>query len=94
MDGMRCIVDSVCMDISFLFVGLMMASSTRSFLLQLTKLMHRFSANMSYNGAVLFLAHVMGTYFLASVLLLRTNLPPQYGCVCWRWLPFRRSFVY
>jgi golgi pH regulator len=32
-------------------------------------------------GVVLLLAQVMGMYFLASVLLMRMNLPEEYRCV-------------
>ncbi|KAL6043624.1 Golgi pH regulator A, variant 2 [Balamuthia mandrillaris] len=64
--------------ISFIFVGIIIAASIQGFLNQLMKLFHAYSNNVSSNSVILFLAHVMGMYFIASVLLLRMNLPLQY----------------
>lgn len=67
--------------VSFLFVGIIVLSSTRSFMQHLMRFFHHFSSNLSYNPVILFLSYVMGAYFLASVLLIRMSLPPQYACV-------------
>lgn len=64
--------------ISFLFVGIIIAASIRGFLNQLMKLFYAYSSSVTSNSIVLLLAHVMGMYFVSSVLLLRMSLPLQY----------------
>lgn len=67
--------------VSFILVGMLIVSSIRGLLLQLMKFFRAFSRTISPNNIVLFLAHLMGTYFLSSVLLLRMSLPPSYRLI-------------
>lgn len=64
--------------ISFVFIGVIITASIRGLLIQLMKFFHAFSSIVSPNNIVLFLAQLMGTYFLSSVLLIRMSLPPDY----------------
>jgi len=64
--------------ISFLFVGIIIAASIRGFLNQLIKLFYAYSSSVTSNSIILLLAHIMGMYFISSVLLLRMSLPLQY----------------
>ncbi|KAJ1679948.1 hypothetical protein EV182_000991, partial [Spiromyces aspiralis] len=64
--------------VSFLFVGVIVVFSIRGLLIQITKLFKAFSSLASPANIVLFLTQTMGMYFLAMVLMLRMNLPPEY----------------
>lgn len=67
--------------ISFLLVGSIIVASIRGFLLQLLKAVRTFSYFDQSNVMVLFMAQIMGMYFLSSVLMLRSNIPLQYRSI-------------
>lgn len=67
--------------ISFLLVGSIILASIRGFLLQLLKVVRAFSYFDQSNVMVLFMAQVMGMYFVSSVLMLRSNIPTQYRSI-------------
>ncbi|VDM95683.1 unnamed protein product [Thelazia callipaeda] len=64
--------------ISFLLVGVIVITSIRGLLITLTKFFYMISSSKSSNLIVLILAHIMGMYFVSSVLLMRMNMPHQY----------------
>ncbi|KAL1923893.1 uncharacterized protein VTP21DRAFT_6928 [Calcarisporiella thermophila] len=64
--------------LSFFFVGIIILCSIRGLLIQLMKFFKAFSSSISPSNVVLFLAQIMGMYFLSTVLLMRMNLPPEY----------------
>lgn len=65
--------------ISLAFVGLLVFTSVRGFLISFSNLFAAWSSSLvSSASVVLLLAGVMGTYFIASVLLLRMAMPEQY----------------
>ncbi|VDO55397.1 unnamed protein product [Onchocerca flexuosa] len=64
--------------ISFLLVGVIAVTSIRGLLITLTKFFYMISSSKSSNLIVLILAHIMGMYFVSSVLLMRMNMPHQY----------------
>ncbi|KAM3172805.1 Golgi pH regulator [Hymenolepis weldensis] len=64
--------------ISFWLVGVIVVTSIRGLLLTLTKFFYALASTKSSNVIVLFLAQVMGTYFLSSVVLLRMNMTAEY----------------
>ena len=61
--------------LSFLLIGILAFSQFRGFLLAVGKLFHHVSATFSSNVVALLLGELMGTYFTASFLLMRSNLP-------------------
>ncbi|KAF9930158.1 Golgi pH regulator B [Linnemannia zychae] len=67
--------------LSFFFIGLMIFLSIRGLLNELSKFFRAFSRHVSSSNTILFLAHLMGLYFLSSVLLMRQNLPPEYRSI-------------
>jgi golgi pH regulator len=64
--------------LSFFTVGLMIFFSIRGLLIQFLKFFRAVSNSVSRNNIVLFLAQIMGMYFLSSVLMLRMSLPEVY----------------
>ena len=64
--------------ISFVLIGVIIITSVRGLLMSMMRLFHRFSGAGSHNVVVLLLAHIMGMYFVSSVILVRMNLPIQY----------------
>jgi len=64
--------------LSFILVGIIIASSIRGFLNYLMKLFYEYSSSETSNSIVLFLAQVMGMYFVSSVLMIRMTMPYQY----------------
>ena len=64
--------------ISFLMVGIIVVTSIRGLLLTFSKLFTNVSSSRSSNLIVLFLAEIMGMYFVSTVLLMRMNLPSKY----------------
>lgn len=67
--------------ISFLLVGSIILASVRGFLLQLLRVVRAFSYFDQSNVMVLFMAQIMGMYFVSSVLMLRSNMPHQYRAI-------------
>ncbi|KAF9304029.1 Golgi pH regulator B [Mortierella antarctica] len=67
--------------LSFFFVGLMIFLSIRGLLQELSKFFKVVSQAFSSSNVILFLAHLMGLYFLSSVLLMRQNLPMEYRSI-------------
>jgi len=67
--------------ISFLLVGSIVLASIRGFLLQLLKVVRAFSYFDQSNVMVLFMAQIMGMYFVSSVLMLRSSIPSQYRSI-------------
>uniref|UniRef100_A0A183CHV0 G protein-coupled receptor 89 n=1 Tax=Globodera pallida TaxID=36090 RepID=A0A183CHV0_GLOPA len=66
---------------SFLVIGLIAVTSIRGLLLTIAKFFNAISNRQSSNLIVLVLAHVMGMYFVSSVLLIRMNMPPEYRII-------------
>ncbi|KAG0258440.1 Golgi pH regulator B [Actinomortierella ambigua] len=67
--------------LSFFFVGLMIFLSIRGLLSQLLKFFRAFSRRVSSSNIILFLAQLMGLYFLSSVLMMRASLPEEYRSI-------------
>ncbi|KAG0015165.1 Golgi pH regulator B [Entomortierella chlamydospora] len=67
--------------LSFFFVGLMIVLSIRGLLQELSKFFKAFSRHISSSNIILFLAHIMGLYFLSSILTMRQNLPLEYRSI-------------
>ena len=63
------------------FVGILVFTQTRGFLVTLLKFFRTYSSTVSSNSVVLWLAHLMGMYFVSSFVLMRMNLSPlhRYG---------------
>ncbi|KAJ8662405.1 hypothetical protein O0I10_002099 [Lichtheimia ornata] len=66
--------------LSFFAAGIICAVSVRGFVNLLSKVMRSFSRRMTVSkiNITLFVAHMMGMYFLSSVLMMQSNLPPEY----------------
>ncbi|KAI9323481.1 Abscisic acid G-protein coupled receptor-domain-containing protein [Dichotomocladium elegans] len=66
--------------LSFWFVGIIVFGSVRGFVSLLSKILRSFSRRMIMSKAniTLFVAHMMGMYFLSSVLMMQNNIPPEY----------------
>lgn len=67
--------------LSFIIVGIIIVCSIRGFLINLMKWFYMISSAKSSNLLVLFLAQIMGMYFVSCVLLMRMNLPPEYRVI-------------
>ncbi|CAK9304056.1 unnamed protein product [Gordionus sp. m RMFG-2023] len=67
--------------ISFALIGIIIITSFRGLLINLTKFFYALSSNKSSNLIVLALAQIMGMYLISTVLLMRMNMPPQYRSI-------------
>ncbi|CCI45811.1 unnamed protein product [Albugo candida] len=63
---------------SLLFVGVLVFTQTRGFLMTIVKVFRAWSNIVSSNSVVLWLAHLMGMYFVSSFVLMRMNLNPKH----------------
>ncbi|KAF7495473.1 Golgi pH regulator [Sarcoptes scabiei] len=63
---------------SFLVIGVIVLTSTRGLLINLTKFFYAISSSKSSNIIVCMLAELMGMYFVSSILLMRMNMPLEY----------------
>lgn len=66
---------------SLVLVGILVFTQTRGFLLTLLKIFRAWSSIVSSNSVVLWLAHLMGMYFVSSFVLMRMNLSPMHRFV-------------
>ncbi|KAJ2469898.1 Golgi pH regulator B [Coemansia sp. RSA 2337] len=65
--------------LSFAMVGIMVIGSLRGLLIQFTKLFNTsLSSMVSPSNIVLFLAQLVGMYFVSCMLMMRMSLPPKY----------------
>uniref|UniRef100_A0A915E3S3 Golgi pH regulator n=1 Tax=Ditylenchus dipsaci TaxID=166011 RepID=A0A915E3S3_9BILA len=67
--------------VAFLLVGIIAVTSIRGLLLTIAKFFNAISSRQSSNLIVLILAHIMGMYFVSSVLLIRMNMPLKYRTI-------------
>merc|ERR1719270_1253112 len=79
--GLDIEVDFWSQHISFILVGTIVFCSTRGLLLTMSKFFIWISSPKSSNFLVLFLAQIMGMYFVSMVLLMRMNMPVQYRSI-------------
>ncbi|CAK4113895.1 unnamed protein product [Aphanomyces euteiches] len=62
---------------SLIFVGILVFTQTRGFLIIVLKFFRFFSSSVSSNSVVLCLAHLMGMYFVSSFVMMRMNLQAE-----------------
>ncbi|CEP11487.1 hypothetical protein [Parasitella parasitica] len=66
--------------LSFWFAGILVFGSVRGFLKLLARALRVFMHKVTFSTSsiLLFVAHMMGMYFLSSVLMMQMSLPPEY----------------
>ena len=66
--------------LSFWLAGIIVFGSVRGFLKLLTRILHSLTLKVTFStsNTLLFVAHMMGMYFLSSVLMMQMSLPPEY----------------
>jgi hypothetical protein len=69
--------------VSFIFVGVLVFTNVRGFLISFNQIFSAVGSDkgVTSNSVVLLLAQVMGTYFVATVLMMRMSMPEQFRCV-------------
>jgi len=67
--------------LSFVMVGVLVVTSIRGLLINLTKFFYAISSSKTSNAIVMFFAQLMGMYFVSSVLLMRMNVPQKYRII-------------
>eukprot|EP00730_Choanoeca_flexa_P019563 TRINITY_DN9562_c0_g1_i5.p1 TRINITY_DN9562_c0_g1~~TRINITY_DN9562_c0_g1_i5.p1 ORF type:complete len:449 (+),score=99.24 TRINITY_DN9562_c0_g1_i5:39-1385(+) len=68
--------------ISFLLVGVIILASTRNLLIKMSQAMQWLSSAGGTNRAIsTLMAQLMGMYFVAMVILMRMNMPPEYRTI-------------
>ena len=67
--------------VSFWVIGIIVLTSIRGLLINLTKFFYAISSSKSSNIIVLALAELMGMYFVSSILLMRMNMPLEYRSI-------------
>eukprot|EP01135_Chromosphaera_perkinsii_P004793 Nk52_evm24s296 gene=Nk52_evmTU24s296 len=80
--------------ISFILVGIIIVTSMRGLLIQLTKFFYAVSSSTSSNIIVLLIAEIMGMYFVSTVLLMRMNVPWNYRCIITLVLGEKMQFLF
>lgn len=68
-------------NISLVLTGVMISLTIRGFLDKLMRVFSEFSDSISSAHVALLLTHVMGMYFVSTVLLIRMNLPEVYRAI-------------
>lgn len=79
--GLDIDVDFWSQNISLVLTGIMISLTIRGFLDKLMRVFSEFSDSMSSAHVALLLTHVMGMYFVSTVLLIRMNLPEVYRAI-------------
>lgn len=66
--------------LSFWFAGVIVFGSVRGFLKLLTRVLRVFMLKVTFSTSnlLLFVTHMMGMYFLSSVLMMQMSLPAEY----------------
>ncbi|KAI8883005.1 hypothetical protein K501DRAFT_220172 [Backusella circina FSU 941] len=66
--------------LSFWFAGVIVFGSVRGFMKLLTRVLDMFLFKITFSSSnrILFVAHMMGMYFLSSVLMMQLSLPTEY----------------
>jgi golgi pH regulator len=64
--------------ISFVFIGILVFSNVRGFLIRMSKIFSAISTANSFRVFGIFLTWLMGMYFVSFVLLMRMNMPTEY----------------
>lgn len=67
--------------ISFLMAGSLIIVSIRHLLQQTLRAINTFHTETQGNVNVLFIAQVMGMYFVANALMMHGSIPPEYGAM-------------
>ncbi|TPX77192.1 hypothetical protein CcCBS67573_g01554 [Chytriomyces confervae] len=76
-------VEASAQQLSFLFVGVLVASSVRALVIQFSKVFRMIAGNASNiaDVIILFFAQIMNMYCLSLVLMMRISLPPKYSAI-------------
>lgn len=67
--------------VSFVFIGILVFSNVRGFLINVYKLFKLYSTEKKSNSIALLVTSIMASYFVSTILLMRMALPPHYRYV-------------